>query len=155
MLKASDYLCILKKQGISTMKLNFRDYFCYQQDNASVHQAKVIKNFFISSGIRTLNWPENSPDINIAEDIWRMISNLVYDGPEYQNKNELEKAINEAIFILNLSRREQIIDLYNGIMPKLIKIVCKNGNIYTKVFQKSTFFRISKTFKTFQITNFV
>jgi len=60
MLKASDYLCILKEQGIPIMKLNFGDNFCYQQDNASVHQAKVIKNFFISSGIRTLKWPAES-----------------------------------------------------------------------------------------------
>ena len=61
-----------------------------------MHEAKVIKNFFISSGIRTLKWPANSPDINIAEDVWRLISNLVYDGPQYQNKNDLKKAINEA-----------------------------------------------------------
>ena len=43
MLKASDYFCILKEQGIPIIKLNFGDNFCYQQDNASVHQAKVIK----------------------------------------------------------------------------------------------------------------
>ena len=46
-----------------------------------MHQAKVIKKFFISSGIRTLKWPAKSPDINIAEDVVRMISDLVYVGP--------------------------------------------------------------------------
>ena len=52
-------------------------------------------------------------NINIAEDVWSIISDLVYNGPLYQNKNDLEKSINEAIFILNSSRGQQIIDLYN------------------------------------------
>ena len=60
-----------------------------------MHQAKVIKNFFISSGIRTLKLPAKSPDINNAEDV---LPDLVYDGPQYQNKNDFEKAINETIF---------------------------------------------------------
>ena len=73
-----------------------------------------------------------SPDINITEDIWKMISELVYDGPQYHNKKELEKSNNGAIFKLNSSIRQQIINLYNGIVPKLIKIFCKNGNLFNK-----------------------
>ena len=58
-----------------------------------------------------------------------MILELVYDGPQYHNKKELEKSTNDAIFKLN-SRRQQIINLYNGIVPKLIKILCKNSNLF-------------------------
>ena len=57
---------------------------------------------------------------------------MIYDGPQFANKKDLEKSINDAIFILNYSRRQQIMNLYEEIVPKLIKIVRKNGNLCTK-----------------------
>ena len=36
--------------------------------------------------------------MNITENIWRMISALVYDGPQYQDFMALDKSINDAIF---------------------------------------------------------
>ena len=65
--KAIDYLCILKEVCIPIIKMNFGEKFTFQDDNASVHTAKVIRYFYASNGIRTLKWPAKSPDINIIE----------------------------------------------------------------------------------------
>ena len=34
------------------------------------------------SVIKIIEWPAKSPDLNIVEDIWKMLSNVVYDGPQ-------------------------------------------------------------------------
>ena len=131
-LNSSDYLCLLKEQAIPIIKLNFRNNYYFQEDNASVHKAKIIQNFYADNGINILKWPAKSPDINITEDVWRMISELVYDGPQYQDLKRLEKSINEAIFRINSFRRQSVIELYEHIVPRLIKNLQKNGNLCNK-----------------------
>ena len=91
--KAVNYIDLLKQQAIPIMKLNFHDEFVFQEDNSMVHTAHIVKNFFERIGIEVLNWPAKSTYINIAEDIWRMISNIVYRGPQYNNKKSLKSSI--------------------------------------------------------------
>jgi len=67
--KSTNYLCLLKNQAIPIMKLNFGDKYYFQEDNASVHKAKIIQSFYHDIGIKTVKWPSKSPDINITEDI--------------------------------------------------------------------------------------
>ena len=104
--------------------MNFHDEFVFQEDNS------IVKKVFERNGIEVLNWPAKSPDINIAEDFWRMISNIVYRGPQYTNKKYLESSINTDIFELNLTKRADIIKLYSSIAPRLLMILCKNGVCY-------------------------
>ena len=71
--------------------------------NAPIHQAKVTKDFFKNSTITTLNWPPRSPDIHIAENVWKMISNIVYDREQPRNKQELRNSITRAFSHINMS----------------------------------------------------
>ena len=45
----------------------------------------------IGSNINVLDYPPKSPDINITEDVWKLLSDAVYDGPPYENKAVLCK----------------------------------------------------------------
>jgi transposase len=45
----------------------------FQEDNASVHTAKVAHSFLISSKVEVLPWPAQSPDINPIENLWSYI----------------------------------------------------------------------------------
>ena len=130
--KSLNYLDLLRDLAIPILKLNFRDDFIFQQDNSSVHTAKIIKKIFEKSRIKLLKWPAKSPDINIAEDLWRMISEDVYDGPQYSNLSSLEKAIDNAVMTINTTRKQDILDLYTSIPSRLVKILCKNGKFYNK-----------------------
>ena len=38
--------------------------FVFQQDCASVHTAKIIKDWFRAKKVRYLDWPSKSPDLN-------------------------------------------------------------------------------------------
>jgi len=112
------------------MKLNYGDDFIFHEDNASVHKSKKVKEFFKDSRINVLEWPAKSPDLNIIEDIWKMISNIVYDCPQFRKKIDLVKKIEEVILKINTDNRKDIIDLYGQIRSRLAKVLCNNGNLY-------------------------
>ena len=67
-----------------TLKLNYGDDFFFQEDNSSVHKAKVVQDFMTNAKIKILQWPAKSPDLNIVEDIWKLLSNDIYDEPSFR-----------------------------------------------------------------------
>ena len=129
---STKYMDLLKEMIIPIIKLNMRTDFYFQQDNSPVHTAKIVKEFFTTSQIEVLQWPAYSPDINIVEDIWKTISDTVYDGNTFTIKYNLEVAISNCIHGINSSKRHLVLDLYKNIRSKLCIIMRKNGNLYNK-----------------------
>ena len=65
------YTKMLRKSTVPILKLNFGTNFWLQQDNSPVYKFGKVKEFMRSSEIMILTWPPKSPDLNIAEDIWK------------------------------------------------------------------------------------
>ena len=90
-------LQILQESAVPIIKLNYGDEFYFQQDNSAVHKAKLIKKFLDSSRLAVMKWSSKYPDLNIIDDIWQLISDRVYDGPQFLNKIDLQTAVGNAI----------------------------------------------------------
>ena len=128
------YKQLLMEMIVPIIKLNLGNNFFLQEDNSRVHKSRTIRNFMELSKINILEWPPYSPDLNIVEDVWKMISDMVYDRSQYTNLNELEQSIVDCIAIINKERRQDIVNLYASIRNKLCKVLLKGGDLYnTKI----------------------
>jgi hypothetical protein len=66
----------------------------FQQDNAPIHTAQMVKQWFEEHGILWCqSWPSYSPDLNPIEHVWTLMKRLIYD---------------KEPFIMKLSRSRQL-----------------------------------------------
>ena len=130
--KSINYKYLLEKRILPTIRLNYGSDFYYQDDNCTVHKAKLVKDFLKEERVNVLEWPYKSPDINIVENIWKMISDEVYDGSSFRTKADLKQKIESVILNINLNRRADVKILYAGIRDRLCTVLKKNGNLFNK-----------------------
>lgn len=51
--------------------------FWFQRDNDPKHTANIVKKWFPENRIDVLEWPPNSPDMNIIENLWDYLDRQV------------------------------------------------------------------------------
>jgi len=124
---SSKYISLIKDVVIPISKLNLGNNFIYQQDNAPIHTSKETKTFMNLAHIETLNWPAYSPDLNIIENVWSLLSNIVYKSGYPKNIQELTCKINEAVQEINEYRRNDIINMYASIRNRLCEVIWRRG----------------------------
>ena len=92
------------------------------QDGAPCHRSKVAKNFLDSNNIELLEWPGNSPDLNLIENLCTNMKNEVSEKQPVSDA-ELVKAIKE-VWVNEISK-EYCQSLIESILRR-IKAVIKN-----------------------------
>jgi hypothetical protein len=108
----------------------------FMQDNAPIHMAHTVRQWFIDMGIPVVDWPPFSPDLNPIEHIWHHLKKLVLEmHPELEGMGKgeqaieaLEKALIEAWDALPDQLFEQVADS----MPYRVAAVVKAKGWHTK-----------------------
>ena len=70
----SSYLEVLE-QNIPRI---FKPGLTFMQDNAPIHCAYKVRNWFIENGIPLLDQPPYSPDLNPIKHLWFRLKNYIY-----------------------------------------------------------------------------
>lgn len=97
----------------------------FQQDNAPIHTARVVKQWIRSQNVNTLEWPPYSPDLNIIENVWRLLSRKVYQsGRQYESKESLIEGIKIAWDEISLTLIEK---LYNSLPNRIFEVISNKG----------------------------
>jgi len=50
----------------------------FMQDNAPIHTAHIIRDWFAEQGIEVMDWPPYSPDLNPIENLWALLKQEMY-----------------------------------------------------------------------------
>ena len=88
-------------------------------------QEKKVKAFLDQQQIKSMIWPPYSPDLNIVEDIWSLISTEIYDNVQFQIYEELESQVTDTIDNINNSRCNEIAKLFSTMSERLIRTIEK------------------------------
>jgi len=64
------------------------------------------------------------------EDIWRILSDIVYVDSQPRNLIDLEENVTNAVDEINLHRRYVSLGLYASFRKRLTKLLKTGGNLY-------------------------
>lgn len=97
-MNADHYINILSTHYIETLnahKIDIKNSHLVQ-DNDPKHKAKKVQTWLNDTGIDVVEWPSNSPDMNIIEHVWNDIEVRLRARP-YQPRDfdELKSAVEE------------------------------------------------------------
>jgi len=55
--------------------------FIFQHHSASAHTGRNLQNWLDEHDVQAIHWPAKSSDLNVIENISRMLQNWVIQGP--------------------------------------------------------------------------
>ena len=129
---ARSYLEVLEDQIHKCWEPGLR----FMQDNASIHTAKEVRQWFQDLAIPVVDWPPYSPDLNPIEHVWIHLKKMVLEmHPELEGMGAgkdaiaaLESALKEAWNALPDSLFESLIES----MPRRVAAVIAAEGWHTK-----------------------
>ena len=99
----------------------------FQQDNASVHTAHIIRDFMREGNIKMLPCPVKSPDLNIIKNLWFMLKFDIKSNIErINNFSDLKTIIREC---WNGISKSYVRTLYNSIPRRLRAVQISKGHL--------------------------
>lgn len=127
--KGEDYKATFNTFIVPSIRLNMVNPANLVQDNCRIHTCRIAQECYQVNDINIIDWPSRSPDLNIVENIWKILSDFVYAEKQPKTVLELRQKINQAADMINNTKRHVIINLYQTFRSRLVNVLIKKGNI--------------------------
>ena len=124
--KSADYKTLMETSFLPEIR-SVKPNFIYMQDNASIHKAAIVMDYFKKEKLDILDWPPRSPDLNPIENVWAEMQRLVN---KHLLKNRIRKA--EQLFIVckecfAIACEKMVPKLYESIPRRLQQVITNQG----------------------------
>ena len=126
---SESYKQLQDEKALPRIRREIENDFVLQQDNCSIHVSKLMKEWIAKVNMTTLEWPARSPDLNLIENVWEMLLQLVYDGLEITKEAQQWEWILGAKKQLIETRRDVIVHTFDHYEERLIKVIEKKSDI--------------------------
>lgn len=107
----------------------------FQQDNAPVHTAHVVRDWLADQEFQVMNWPPYSPDLNPIENLWALLKAKIYElHPEIRGMPDNEETLQ---FLIDIAQQAwsmidtSILESLAITMPHRVQQVIDNDGWYT------------------------
>ena len=111
----------------SAQDMGIKDNFIFQSDNDPKHTSKYTNAWIRQKDIETLEWPAQSPDLNIIEHLWEFVDRNIPS-----NKRKSMVIFKNAIFENWKNIPQQLIDNLVESVPKRLQAVIDANGMNTK-----------------------
>ncbi|GFW19227.1 uncharacterized protein TNCV_255541 [Trichonephila clavipes] len=110
--KAMDYIEILENKLLPTARDLFGNQsWIFKDDNAPCHHAKVVQKWLKDHTVNIMNWPEQSPDLSLIDNLWFLKSVI-----KFQKKIELREDLKSRRGLSLLEKGGAAARMFCGLM---------------------------------------
>lgn len=119
------YLQVLNEVALVAGSRLIEENFILQEDNAPIHKSRMIKKFLKDIGQNVIQWPPQSPDLNIIENLWHYLKLHI---PERLGKSKQE-AWEDIKDTWSQIPSDYVMKLFESIPRRLQEVIdAKGGN---------------------------
>lgn len=123
------YRQLLEETALPFARRHLGNQFYYQDDNARPHRHRLVKQYMAQEAIRCLPWPAQSPDLNVAEDMWNELGRRIQKrDPPLNSLQQLRTALQEEWDAIPQDYPRRLI----GGMPRRVKALLKSRGSHTR-----------------------
>ena len=102
---SAKYLVTMKLLCVPIINLYIESKIYLLHDNCSMHVFGQYMDFFKMQDFELIEFPSKSRDINLMENIWKMMSDHIFSSNQPRNTKDLQQKICEAVYQINTEKR--------------------------------------------------
>ena len=125
-INSAKYIKLLSDFALPLISYELGNDWLPQQDNAPAHTSAATQLFLEAKLVELLGWPALSPDLNVIENVWHFLANMMYRDGAAHNIVDLREKIQRAVTQFNTNPTAGI-NIYQSFGRRIMECYDSDG----------------------------